>query len=102
MLVDDSVENNLHLEEVATNVVNTTKTVSTIKNAIAIKIANTMKFAIATTIAIATAIVNTAKQQNHKPCWSSMFSPFTDTASLVFISILLKCSVNFWSLAQCN
>ena len=31
-----------------------------------------------------------------------MFSPLTDTASLIFISILLKHSVNFWSLAWCN
>ena len=56
MLVDDNVENNLHLENVATNAKNTTKMVSTKKMAIAIKIAKTIKFVIAMTIAISTAI----------------------------------------------
>jgi len=63
--VDDNVENNLHLQEVATNVVNTTKMVSAMKIAIAIKIVNTTKFVIATTIAITTTIVNAAKQPTH-------------------------------------
>ena len=67
------MENNLHLENVATNAKNTTKIASTkkkaiaikivktIKFAIAMKIVNTRKFVIAMTIVISTAIVKKGK-----------------------------------------
>ena len=56
MLVDDNVENNLHLEDVATNANDTTKMASAKKMAIAIKIVKTIKLVITMTIAISTAI----------------------------------------------